>query len=194
LAVLDPAALSRRALVALGLVAAPAAAGRKNRRRPKETARCAVETNRGEPGTSTARIAMTFTATRSGRLRSVEAGVFKPSGGGGGGDWTIQIVSLSGGKPAADGARVLAAATIRNEQVPTDAAVFKAALGGLAIEAQEQYALVVNRPDGVIGVRFRQLGVGEQPPCSGRKVFTAPIAGPFDEVDDVIIPFAVFVD
>lgn len=117
------------------------------------------------------RWAQTFTAQNTGTLTTVQLGV--ASNGTLPPDWIVQILSASGGVPAASG--VLGSSTIDDAVIPMSGQVTAHPSPAPAVTAGQQYAVSVTHPGGdSVGVRTVELD-----PCPGDLFFTGPAPDPF---------------
>jgi hypothetical protein len=185
--VVDFRAVSRRALVAAGLLAVPSGAAARRKKRPKLklAGGCDAVAN-SSTGPSDVRFAVTFVATRTGRLREVRIGVEKEEGSAG--DRVVQLVSVNGTSPSELPANVLAAAPVDDREVPVGLSTLVATLGAPLLVGGTRYAVAVGRRGGAdVGVRTSGT------PCPESQVFIAVGDGPFSSFAPVGVPLAVFV-
>jgi hypothetical protein len=143
-----------------------------------------------EPGPDSVRVAQTFTAERSGSLRQVQFSVNKPPATTG--DYLVQLLRVSGGKPSHSPTDVLAALTVPDAAVATSSdATLTATFAGPDLVAGTEYAVALSRPgSGAVGVGpIVTLGGST---CSG-KLFVAVGAGEFNEALNLDLLVSVLV-
>ena len=143
-----------------------------------------------DPGPDSTRVAQTFTAERSGSLRQIQFSVNKlPATTG---DYLVQLLRVSGGKPSLSPADVLAALTVPDAAVATSSdATLTATFAGPDLVAGTEYAAALSRPgSGAVGVGpIVTLGGST---CSG-KLFVAVGAGEFNEALNLDLLVSVLV-
>jgi hypothetical protein len=138
---------------------------------PALTYQCPGPKNSGVTGNGEIRFAQTFTAERSGSLRQIQFSVNKKPGTAG--DYVVQLLRVSGGKPSHSPIDVLASVTVPDAQVATSSdAIVPATFSGPTLVAGTEYAAALSRPGvglGEVTVNTLKVGGGA---CGG-KLFLA---------------------
>jgi hypothetical protein len=131
-------------------------------------------------GGGTDRYAQTFTAERSGSLRQVQFSVNKPPATTG--DYLVQLLRVSGGKPSHSPTDVLAALTVPDAAVATSSdATLTATFAGPDLVAGTEYAVAFGRPGTVPAGANPNIVTSDGSACGG-KLFLALVGGAFNEV------------
>jgi hypothetical protein len=135
------------------------------------TYQCPGPKNSGVSGDGAIRFAQTFTAERSGSLRQIQFSVKKEAGTTG--DYVVQLLRVSGGKPSPSPIDVLASVTIPDAEVATSSdATVTATFTGTALVAGTEYAAALSRPGVGLGeVTINTIKVGGS--ACGGKLFLA---------------------
>jgi hypothetical protein len=131
-------------------------------------------------GGGTARYAQTFTAERSGSLRQIQFSVNKPPATTG--DYLVQLLRVSGGKPSHSPTDVLATLTVPDAAVATSSdAMLTATFAGPALVAGTEYAVTFGRPGTVPAGANPNIVKSDASACRG-KLFLALVGDVFEEV------------
>jgi hypothetical protein len=156
------AALS--ALVALGVMAAPAGAAEV------QDAACLVSSGTYYQPGSTTRMAETFTALHTGSLTRAQFSIYKENGSTG--DYALDVRTLDGSGVPTE--YVLASTTFSNNAVPNGQYIISGTFSAPAsVVAGQRYALAVSRPGGSqIAIEILMTN-----PCSDGPLFGSPGSG-----------------
>lgn len=177
--------LTRRAALSALVAAAPLSAEAKGKHGKPVGGCAAAATSFGE--FAGGRVASTFAAERTGRLRQIRVGVFKAEVAAG--SWVVQLVPVAGGIPASLPEDVYAANTIPDDAIPNGLSTATVAFAGTPIVAGITYAVVVSRVGGPVGV-----GTVGNDACPGNALFWAMPGRTFAAVGRPSFPFSVLVD
>jgi hypothetical protein len=129
-------------------------------------------------GTGTNRFAQTFIVERSGSLQQIQFSVNKSTSTG---DYLVQLLRVSGGKPSHSPIDVLTSVTVPDAQVATSSdATLTATFTGPTLVAGTEYAIAFSRPRSTsIGTAAPNYRPDDGTGCGGNW-FIADGAGPFN--------------
>jgi hypothetical protein len=183
------ATLTGGAALAVGgvLAAFSPRAARAAKKRPKKAYTCALPADDAITfgGGGAARLAQSFTATRSGTLKQISVEVTKQ---GFTEDYVVQLVKVNAGVPSESPLDVLAAATIPGAQVPVGTSTLTAKFATTQLTPGTQYAVVVSRP----GSNDLELPDRTGDDCEG-DMFSAVGGGAFSDLGDLDMIVTVLV-